>query len=178
MDGSPHTHLKEEGLQPRSRCPRCGYPLKYDREGYVCEFCGFPHARPPLMNSIRNFERSARSMIEGLIEKNRAPPYERMIVQNPSAGRTQICVSCKLRIPQGFRVCPYCGAPQTIPQSRQENITPASNIDPFDQQVLDYITARNGTISISQAAKDLSMEPGALRLRLERLKSSGLLRAA
>jgi len=165
-------------LQLPNRCPRCGYPLRYDRGGYVCEFCGFPGTRSPLMNSIRNLERNVRLRMESLIEKNRARPYERMIVQYPYGMRQQSCISCKLRIPQGLQTCPYCGAPQTVPQPRQESSPPSPSIDPFDQRLLDYIAARNGTISISQAARDLSIDPGALRLRLERLKSSGLLRAA
>ena len=143
----------------------------------MCEFCGFPSTRPPLFNSIRNFEQNLRLKMEKLMEKNRARQYETMVVQYPYAMRQQTCVSCKLRIPQGMQTCPYCGAPQSIPQPRQENKPPSTmNVDPLDQQVLDYIAARNGTISISQAARDLSMDQGALRLRLERLKSSGLLR--
>lgn len=165
-------------MQPPNRCPRCGYPLKYERGGYACEFCGFPSTKSPLSNSIRNLERNLRSGMQSLIEKSRAKPYERMIVQYPPGVRPQTCISCKMQFPQGFQNCPYCGAQQAVPQPPQENRQAISPIDPFDQQVLDYITARNGTISISQAARDLSMEPGALRLRLERLKSSGLLRAA
>ena len=110
------------------------------------------------------------------MEKSRPRPFEQMTVQYSYAARHQVCGSCKLQFPQGMQNCPYCGAPQGTPQPKQEP-SQATRIDPFDQQVLDYIAARNGTISISQAAKDLSMEPGALRLRLERLKSSGLLRA-
>ena len=144
----------------------------------MCEFCGFPRAKPPLLNSIRNFERGVRLRVQGFIEKSRARPYERMIVQYPYAMRQQICVSCKLRIPEGLQSCPYCGAPQTIPQPTQDNSPPPPAIDPFDQRILDYIAARNGTISISQAARDLSMDQGALRSTLERLKSSGLLKAA
>jgi len=172
-----HKELKGERLQPPSRCPRCGYPLRYDRGGYMCEFCGFPRTRSPLLNSIRNFERNVRVRMESLMEKSRARTYERMVVQYPYAMRQQTCVSCKLRIPEGLRTCPYCGAPQAIPQQRQEASATTPIIDLLDQEVLDYIAARNGTISISQAAKDLSIDPGALRLRLERLKSSGLLRA-
>lgn len=173
-----HTELKGERLQPPSRCPRCGYPLSYDRGGYICQFCGFPRTRSPLLDSIRNLERNVRLRMESLMEKSRARNYERMIVQYPYAMRQQNCVSCKLRIPEGLRTCPYCGAPQTMPQPSQESNLTTSSLDPLDQQVLDYIAARNGTISISQAARDLSIDPGALRLRLERLKSSGLLRAA
>jgi len=166
-------------MQSRSRCPRCGYPLRYERGGYVCVFCGFPGTKPPLLNSVRNFERNLRSKIESLMEKSRARSYERMVVQNPYAVRHQICLSCKQQFPLGLRTCPYCGAPQVTPQPRQEKspATTTPSIDPLDQEVLDYIAARNGTISISQAAKDLSIEAAALRLRLERLKSSGLLRA-
>jgi ribosomal protein L40E/ribosomal protein L37E len=173
-----HNKLKGERLRSPGRCPRCGYPLRYDRGGYMCEFCGFPGTRSSLLNSIRNFERNVRSKMNSLMEKSRARPYERMIVQYPYAMRQQICVSCKLRIPPGIQSCPYCGTPQVLPQPRQEPSSTTMTIDPVDQEVLDYIAARNGTISISQAAKDLSIDPGALRLRLERLKSSGLLRAA
>lgn len=173
-----HIKLKGERLQSRSRCPRCGYPLRYERGGYVCLFCGFPGTKPPVLNSIRNFERNLRSRLQSFMEKARARPYEKMIVQYPHAIRHQICISCKQQFPLGFQTCPYCGAAQGIPPPRQENPPPTTPIDPFDQQVLDYVAARNGTISISQAAKDLSMEAEVLRLRLERLKSSGLLRAA
>jgi hypothetical protein len=115
--------------------------------------------------------------MESLVERSRARPYERMTVQYPYPPRHEVCLSCKMQFPAGLQNCPYCGASQAPPQPQQDN-KPATTpfIDPFDQQVLDYITARNGTISISQAAKDLSMEPGTLRMRLERLKASGLLR--
>lgn len=170
--------VEGEILQYPSRCPRCGYPLRYERGAYVCEFCGFPRTKSPLLNSIRNFEREVRSKVDTWMERSRARRYERMIVQYPYTSRQQACVSCRLRIPQGAQSCPYCGAPQVIPQPPQEKAPPSTPLDPFDQQVLDYIAARNGTISISQAARDLSMEPGALRLRIERLKSSGLIRTA
>jgi len=170
-----HILLKDVTLQSQNRCPRCGYPLSYERGGYMCAYCGFPGPRSPFLNSIRNIERNVRMRMESLMEKSRPRSYERMAVQYPYAVRHQICVSCKQQFPQGLPNCPYCGAPQGATQPRQEP-SPVTRIDPFDQQVLDYIAARNGTISISQAAKDLSMEPGALRLRLERLKSSGLLR--
>lgn len=165
-------------MQRTNRCPWCGYPLRYDRGRYVCEFCGFPGVTSPVLNSIRNLERNIRLRMQSLMEKGRTRPYQRMIVQYPYGAGGQVCVSCKLRIPQGLQACPYCGSPQAIPQPHQENKPTTATIDPFDQQVLDYIAARNGTISISQAARDLSMAPGALRLRLERLKSTGLLKAA
>jgi DNA-binding MarR family transcriptional regulator len=51
-------------------------------------------------------------------------------------------------------------------------------IQPGDQQVLDYIATHDGTISLSQAAQDLSMSPGALGLTIERLKAAGFLKPA
>jgi uncharacterized Zn finger protein (UPF0148 family) len=163
-------------LQPPTRCPRCGYPLRYDGRGYTCAFCGYPSSRSPLLNSIRNLEHNFRSKMESLADKTRAKPYDRMIVQYPYAMRQQICVSCKLRIPQGAQICPYCGVPQSLPQQRPDTNAAMPPLDPHDQQVLDYIAAHHGTISISQAAKDLLMDTETLRLTLERLKSSGLLK--
>jgi hypothetical protein len=160
-------------LQRSGRCPRCGYPIRYEAGGYRCEFCGFTNIRPPLLGSIRSLERNLRLKVENLVEKSRARQYERMIVQYPYASRQLICSSCGLRIPYGAQVCPYCAAPQNPPQPSRE--PGAANIA-GDQRVLDYIVAHNGTISISQAAKDLSISPEALRLTIERLKSSGLLK--
>jgi DNA-binding MarR family transcriptional regulator len=51
-------------------------------------------------------------------------------------------------------------------------------MQPGDQQVLDYIATHEGTISLSQAAQDLSMSPGALGLTIERLKAAGFLKPA
>jgi uncharacterized Zn finger protein (UPF0148 family) len=160
-------------LQRRGRCPRCGYPLRYNESGYRCDFCGFTNIRPPLSGSIRNLERNLRSRVESIVDKSRARQYERMTVQYPYSSRQVICVSCGLRIPNGTQVCPYCSAAQTLREPSQETSAPRIA---GDQQVLDYIMAHNGTISISQAAKDLSMSPEALRSTIERLKSSGLLK--
>ena len=165
--------MRGQALQRSGRCPRCGYPLRYDAEGYRCEFCGFPNARPPLATSIRNLERNLRLKVGNLLEKGRARQYERMIVQYPYALRQLICVSCGLRIPYGAQICPYCAAPQNLRQPGQEPSAPSIA---GDQQVLDYIVAHHGTISISQAAKDLSISPESLKSTIERLKSSGLLK--
>ena len=163
-------------MQP-GRCPRCGYPLRYDRGRYMCDFCGFPNVKPPLIESIRNFERNLRSRMQGVFDVNRRAQYERMIVQYPSILEQRICASCGLRIPYDTQVCPYCKASQT-PQPTQEARIPRNTLDGGDQRVLDYIVARNGTISISQAARDLSISPDILRLTIERLKSSGFLKPA
>jgi ribosomal protein L40E len=165
--------MRGEALRRSGRCPRCGYPLRYDAEGYRCEFCGFSNTRPTVSASIRNLERSLRLKVGSLREKSRARRYERMIVQYPYALGQLICVSCGLRIPYGAQVCPYCAAPQSLRQPGQE---PSAATTSGDQLVLDYIVAHHGTISISQAAKDLSTSPEALRLTIERLKSLGLLK--
>jgi hypothetical protein len=99
-----------------------------------------------------------------------------MTVQNTYPSGQQICGSCGLRIPYGVQTCPYCGTPQRAPQT-----SPEIRINPVgpqigDQRVLDYISAHNGTISISQAAKELSISPEMLRSTIERLKSAGFLK--
>jgi len=130
------------------------------------------------MGTISNIERNLRGKIGGFIVKNRGRERERMTVHYPYGTRPHTCTSCKMQFPEGLQACPYCGARRATPQPLQQNTTPLAPIDAFDQQVLDYIAAHNGTISISQAARDLSMEADTLRLRLERLKSSGMLRTA
>ena len=166
-------------MQPLGRCPRCGYALTYDGRGYRCEFCGYPRTRQPLMASIRNLERNLRSKAQNLLDSGRSDQYRRMTVQNPYVSRQQVCGSCGLRTPYGVQACPYCGTPQRTTQgapqtSPQTGTSPAGQIG--DQRVLDYISAHNGTISISQTAKDLSMSPEMLRSTIERLKSAGFLK--
>ena len=170
-------------MQPLGRCPRCGYPLAYDGRGYRCDYCGYPRAQQrqqPLMASLRNLERNLRSKAQNILEGGRRDQYQRMIVQNPYASGHQFCGSCGLAIPYGVQTCPYCGTPQRPPQRvPQTNPQPSTNpVGPQtgDQRVLDYISAHNGTISISQTAKELSMSPETLRSTIERLKTAGLLK--
>ena len=163
-------------MQPLGRCPRCGYTLTYDGRGYRCEFCGYPRTRQPLMTSVRNLERNMRLKIEKMLDSGRRDQYQRMSVQYPYAARLQICSSCHLRIPSGVQTCPYCGTPQRIARPNTETITTAIPPQTGDQQILDYIAAHNGTISISQAAKELSISPESLRSTIERLKSAGFLK--
>ena len=158
------------------RCPRCGYTLTYDGRGYRCDFCGYPSSRRPLMVSLRNLERTLRFKGKSLLERGGREQYQRMIVQYPYAAREQLCVSCGLRIPSRVSNCPYCGATQVVaqasPQASVNTVAPGAG----EQQVLDYITAHNGTISMSKAAHDLAMSPNALRFTIERLKAAGLLK--
>jgi ribosomal protein L37E len=166
-------------MQPPTRCPRCGYPLTYDEKGYKCQFCGYPKAKPPLANSIRNFEQSLRVRLDRILD-NSGKRYERMRFHYPPYRRQMTtCLSCGLQIPAGLQVCPYCGAPQNPPSSTLDaRANNSSSPAAGDQQVLDYISAHGGTISVSQAAKDLGMTTDALRTTLERLKSLGLLKPA
>ena len=167
--------MERAGLQPIARCPRCGYTLKYDGRGYRCEYCGYPRTRQPLMASIRNLERNIRFRAESLLDSGRRDQYQRMSFQYPYAARQQVCSSCRLRIPNGIQVCPYCGTPQQTPQPTSETTTNPIPPQTGDQEVLDYIAAHNGTISISQAASELSISPENLRSTIERLKSAGFL---
>ena len=166
-------------MQSFSRCPRCGYTLRYDRTGYRCDYCGYPNTREPMMARVRRFESDMRTRIQSFIERERSQQYQRMTVQYPPyATRQRLCDSCRLRIPEGSQNCPYCGALQNIPKPNpQQSLTP-NPIQPGDQQVLDYIATHDGTISLSQAAQDLSMSPGALGLTIERLKAAGFLKPA
>ena len=159
-------------MQPPRRCPRCGYPLAFDARGYRCEFCGFPQRKPPLLNSIINAGRGLRQKMQAALDKGRG--QYRVIVQYPVGQAT--CSSCGLRMPYGVPVCPYCSAPQRSLQPTPPIAPPMRLVEAQDQAVLDYIVARNGTISISQAARDLSISQEVLRSTIERLKASGLLR--
>ncbi|MGP8069277.1 MAG: hypothetical protein ACLP5V_05260 [Candidatus Bathyarchaeia archaeon] len=128
------------------------------------------------MASIRNLERNLRSKAQNVLDSGRRDQYQRMTVQNTYPSGQQICGSCGLRIPYGVQTCPYCGTPQrplqTSPEMRINPVGPQIG----DQRVLDYISAHNGTISISQAAKELSISPEMLRSTIERLKSAGFLK--
>src|SRR5208282_3320544 len=168
--------MERTGLQPLGRCPRCGYALTYDSRGYRCEFCGYPRTRQPITTSIRNLERNIRFKVENLLDSGRRDQYQRMSFQYQYAARQQVCNSCGLRIPNGVQACPYCRTPQRITQPAPETITNAIPPQTGDQQILDYIAAHNGTISISQAASELSISPESLRLTIERLKSAGFLK--
>ena len=167
-------------MQPLGRCPRCGYTLTYDGRGYRCEYCGYPRTRQTLMASIRNLERNLRSKAQNVLDSSRRDQYQQMTVQNPYPSGQQICSSCGLRTPYGAQICPYCGTPQRVPQ-RVPQTSPEMLTNPVgpqigDQRVLDYISAHNGTISISRAAKELSISPEMLHSTIERLKSAGFLK--
>jgi hypothetical protein len=87
----------------------------------------------------------------------------------------QPCISCGSYISIGTLVCPNCGANQQYPQ---RTVTPAVNPaqpEGPERNVLDYIIAHNGTISLSQASQDLALPPETLQSTIERLKAAGFL---
>ncbi|HUK51110.1 MAG TPA: hypothetical protein VLV18_08735 [Terriglobales bacterium] len=170
-------------MQSVSRCPRCGYALRYDRTGYRCDFCGYPNTREPMRTRVRRLERDLRAKVENFIEHQRIPQQQqRWIVQFPPYGtRQRQCEFCGLRIPDGTQTCPYCGKPRTVilpPPNPQYPATNITQMQPGDHQVLDYIASHNGTISLSQAAQDLAISPEVLGVTIERLKAAGFLKSA
>lgn len=166
-------------LQTTGRCPRCGYTLRYDGYGYSCDFCGYPHMRRTLSGFVRDLERSLKTKVQNFLEGTRGTPSQPLVTYYPVTLRQlRPCIACGVNIPLGTRICPTCGtaqvAPQTIaPVPGTTSVTPSA-----EQRVLDYIANHNGTISISQAAQDLSMSPNALRSTIERLKTAGFLSQA
>jgi hypothetical protein len=74
--------------------------------------------------------------------------------------------------------CPNCGAQQETHQT-----IPTQSRDPgqqgvIERNVLDYIVSHNGTISISQAARDLAVPQNVLQSTIEQLKAAGFLNQA
>jgi len=141
-----------------SRCPRCGYVLRYGRTGYSCDFCGLRETRStPSM--IASLERSLRRKVEDFFEPRRSVVYNQPVQRS-----FQACVVCGQNIPFGSLTCPVCRRPQTLGLSDQ------------DRRVFDYIAAHDGTISISNAALELSMSVDQLTTSIEHLKATGVLK--
>jgi hypothetical protein len=101
-----------------------------------------------LKGRVENFLQTQRSIRD-------AYQYRTMSLQS--------CTFCGFTFPSGNQPCPQCGR------------TPES-ITPFEQKVLDYISAHDGTISLSQAAQDLSVSSTLLSYAIERLKATGILK--
>jgi len=141
-----------------TRCPRCGYVLRYSRTGYSCDFCGFKGNRSP-SSIISSLERTLRRRVQDFLEPRRTVVYNQPVQRS-----FQICIFCGQNIPFGSLTCPACRKPQSLGLSDQ------------DRRVFDYITAHDGTISISNAALDLSMSVDQLTASIEHLKATGVLR--
>jgi len=140
-----------------SRCPRCGYVLRYTRTGYSCDFCGLKGTRSA-SDIIASTENSLRRKVQEFLEPRKPVTYTQ-----PTPRPFQICVFCRMNIPFGSVTCPLCGKPQT-------------SLSEQDRRVFDYITAHDGTISISNAALELSMPLDQLTTSIERLKALGALK--
>lgn len=157
-------------MQPRGRCPRCGYVLRFDGRQYTCDFCGYPHAQRSLMTTVHAVERNLKSKVQGLMEGFRK---RQVYVYYPIAVRP--CVSCGVNIPLSVIRCPSCGANQQVTQAAPTSANSPVEPQGEDKKVFDYIVSHNGTISMSQATQDLSISQDLLQSSIDRLKSLGLL---
>jgi len=162
-------------LHPTGRCPRCGYVLTYDGYRYFCSFCGYPRTRRTLSNAFQDIERNLKARIRNLLEVLK-PYTQRQITYYPVNIRLQQrCANCGIGFPGGMLSCPNCGTPRVvIPPTTP---APRTALEPqdLDRRVFDYIISQGGTISISQAAQDLSITQDMLRSSIERLKADGFL---
>jgi len=141
-----------------SRCPRCGYVLRFGRTVYSCDFCGLKGMRSA-SDIVASTESSLRRRVQDFLE-----PRKPVVSNQPFQRSFQICIFCGRNIPFASTTCPLCRKPQTISLSDQ------------DRRVFDYITAHDGTISISTAAFELSMPLDELTASIERLKATGVLK--
>ena len=160
-------------MQHSGRCPRCGYVLRFDGRGYSCDFCGYPHAHDTLTYELHALSRDLKIKAQSVLERIKRPLSRQVFVYYPVAVRP--CVACGVNIAFGTMRCPTCGAPQEIPQ--RDVVPQGSSAHPggIERNVLDYIIAHNGTISLSQAAQDLTVSPDVLQSVIERLKAAGFL---
>ena len=140
------------------RCPRCGYVLRYSKKGYSCDFCGLKGKRST-SSTIASVERNLRRRVQGFLESRRPVVYNQPVQRS-----FRTCIFCSQNIPFGSIACPACGKTQT------------TSLNDQDRRVFDYITAHDGTISISTAVLDLSMPIGQLTASIERLKATGVLK--
>jgi len=157
-------------MQAMTRCPKCGYVLRFDGANYRCDFCGYAvRRRYGLTERIDSLERGLRQSINRFLEprQNRGgySDFQRIM---PA---TRPCISCGTNLPVGTNLCSKCGTSQSPAQPTPEN-TPA------DWKVYDYILAHEGTISMSQATQELGISQETLSTTIERLKASGLLKQA
>ncbi len=128
---------------------------------------------------IQDLERGVKSKLQKLFEAATRTHVGQAVTYYPVTMRQQRpCVVCGVNLPLGIQNCPSCGAVQVITRPSPPSRRNGSETQTLDQRVFDYIVAHAGTISLSQAAQDLSMSPDALRLTIERLKAAGLLSQA
>lgn len=165
-------------LRPSGRCPRCGYVLTYDGYGYYCTFCGYPRKHPILNKTINTLERNVRAGIHRILNEFK-PNEQRYVTYYPvSVVLQRPCTKCGISFPSVIQICPSCGTSRSTITQAASPAPPSVESVGHDGRVLDYIIARGGTISISQAAQDLSIDQTELLSTIERLKASGFLNQA
>jgi ribosomal protein L37E len=156
-------------MQATTRCPRCGYVLRYDGTRFRCDFCGYHRDHKALRERIDSLERQLRQSAIKLFATPRVrnyPDFQRVM---PASIQ---CRNCSANLPVGTNVCPRCGTSQVpIPVNQTWDTSE-------DKKVFDYILAHEGTISMSRAEQELSISHETLNTSIERLKASGLLRQA
>jgi ribosomal protein L37E len=164
---------KWDSMQSTSRCPRCGYVLTYTGSTYHCDFCGYPRTQQTLPPALHSLEKKIGDGIQRFLAglKPRTPPQPRYFPVNVIM---QPCANCGLSFPRMAQTCPYCHTPRTIPPQAPAAVSTPEAGD-LDRRVFDYISARGGTISLSQAAADLAITQAVLLSSVERLKTGGFL---
>ncbi len=161
-------------MQPLARCPRCGYVLRFDGRNYSCDFCGYPRTRGQAAEALQSFERNLKVKVQGVVDAMRRSLSQEAYVYYPLG--LQPCANCGANIPIGTPRCPRCGAVQ---EARRPFVPDQTGVSQsVDGAVLEYITAHQGTISLSQASHDLQMPQDVLQSAIERLKANGFLSQA
>jgi ribosomal protein L37E len=160
-------------MQATTRCPRCGYVLTYNGYSYYCSFCGYPRTHETLSSTLHSLEKKVSDRIQRLVAelKPKIPPQPRY---RPGNVIMQPCINCGFSFPRMVQICPSCGAQRAVVSQNTTAISSTETHD-LDRRVFDYISARGGTISLSQAAKDLAITHATLLSCIERLKTGGFL---
>jgi hypothetical protein len=120
-------------------------------------------------------ERNVKNKVQGFVDGFRK--QRQIYVYYPVASRP--CSLCGANVPLSVSRCPSCGTTQ--PSSQQQQHLPTPNLaEPsgVDRKVFDYIVSHEGTISMSQASRDLAIPHEVLQSSIDRLKSSGTLNQA
>lgn len=125
------------------------------------------------MTVVRGVERNLSNKVKGFLD---AFQKREVYVYYPIA--TKACVACGVNIAQNMLRCPHCGIIQPVNQPSAAARRGEADLPVVDKRVFDYIVAHNGTISVSQAARELSLSQELLQESIDRLKSSGLLNPA
>lgn len=160
-------------MQSTTRCPRCGYVLTYNGSAYYCNFCGYPRTQETLTPMLHSLEKKVNDRIQRFL----AELKPRMALQPnyyPVNVIMQPCTNCGFSFPKMAQICPSCGTQRAI---IAQTTSPSSTTESYDldRRVFDYISAREGTISLSQAAQDLAITQATLLRSIERLKTGGFL---